>query len=69
MRWCSPRHAATSPGNAQARADGTTPEDRSVYGTVFTVTFLREHTLLPSSTLPPINLQPSHGPTSTAQPQ
>jgi AcrR family transcriptional regulator len=33
-------------GNAQARAYGTTLEDRLVYGTVFTVTFLREHTLL-----------------------
>lgn len=33
-------------GNAQARSRGNTFEDRLVYGTVFTVTFLREHTLL-----------------------
>jgi AcrR family transcriptional regulator len=33
-------------GNAKARALGTTLEDRLVHGTVFTVTFLREHTLL-----------------------
>jgi AcrR family transcriptional regulator len=33
-------------GSAAARASATTFEDRMVYGTVFTVTFLREHTLL-----------------------
>ena len=33
-------------GSAEARAQGTTLEDRQVYGTVFTVTFLREHALL-----------------------
>ena len=33
-------------GSAAARAHATTIEDRMVYGTVFTVTFLREHTLL-----------------------
>ncbi|GAB7142599.1 TetR/AcrR family transcriptional regulator [Mycobacterium riyadhense] len=33
-------------GSAAARAQGTTLEDRLVYGTVFTVTFLREHALL-----------------------
>jgi AcrR family transcriptional regulator len=33
-------------GSAAARARATTLEDRMVYGTVFTVTFLREHTLL-----------------------
>ncbi|WP_197373974.1 TetR/AcrR family transcriptional regulator [Mycolicibacterium baixiangningiae] len=33
-------------GIAQARAHAATLEDRLVYGTVFTVTFLREHTLL-----------------------
>ena len=33
-------------GSAQARSDGKTFEDRMVYGTVFTVTFMREHTLL-----------------------
>ena len=33
-------------GNAQACAHATTLEDRLVYGTVFTVTFLREHALL-----------------------
>ena len=33
-------------GNAQACANATTLEDRLVYGTVFTVTFLREHALL-----------------------
>jgi AcrR family transcriptional regulator len=33
-------------GNAKARGVGTTLEDRLVHGTVFTVTFLREHTLL-----------------------
>jgi AcrR family transcriptional regulator len=33
-------------GLAQARAHADTLEDRLVYGTVFTVTFLREHTLL-----------------------
>jgi AcrR family transcriptional regulator len=33
-------------GSAQARAQGTTLEDRLVHGTVFTVTFLREHALL-----------------------
>ena len=33
-------------GNAQARSRGSTLEDRMVYGTVFTVTFLREHRLL-----------------------
>ncbi|KWX23414.1 TetR/AcrR family transcriptional regulator [Mycolicibacterium wolinskyi] len=33
-------------GSAQARAHAETLEDRLVYGTVFTVTFLREHALL-----------------------
>lgn len=33
-------------GNARARAHGSTLEDRMVYGTMFTVKFLREHTLL-----------------------
>src|SRR5882757_11341285 len=33
-------------GSAAARSGGTTFEDRMVYGTVFTVTFLREHSLL-----------------------
>ena len=33
-------------GSAQARAHADTLEDRLVYGTVFTVTFLREHALL-----------------------
>jgi AcrR family transcriptional regulator len=33
-------------GSAQAWAQGTTLEDRMVYGTVFTVTFLRENALL-----------------------
>jgi len=33
-------------GSTQARAQGATLEDRVVYGTVFTVTFLREHALL-----------------------
>jgi AcrR family transcriptional regulator len=33
-------------GLAQARAHANTLEDRLVFGTVFTVTFLREHTLL-----------------------
>jgi AcrR family transcriptional regulator len=33
-------------GSAQARSQANTFEDRLVYGTVFTVTFLREHTLL-----------------------
>src|SRR5262249_56799569 len=33
-------------GSAQARSRGSTLEDRMVYGTVFTVTFLREHVLL-----------------------
>lgn len=33
-------------GSAQARSRGSTLEDRMVYGTVFTVTFLREHRLL-----------------------
>jgi AcrR family transcriptional regulator len=33
-------------GSAQARSHVSTLEDRLVYGTVFTVTFLREHTLL-----------------------
>ncbi|OBG27886.1 TetR/AcrR family transcriptional regulator [Mycobacterium sp. 852002-51057_SCH5723018] len=33
-------------GIAQARAHAKTVEDRLVYGTLFTVTFLREHTLL-----------------------
>jgi AcrR family transcriptional regulator len=33
-------------GSAQARSHADTLEDRLVYGTVFTVTFLREHTLL-----------------------
>jgi AcrR family transcriptional regulator len=33
-------------GSALARSRGTTLEDRMVYGTVFTVTFLREHRLL-----------------------
>jgi AcrR family transcriptional regulator len=33
-------------GSAKARAHGETLEDRLVYGTVFTVTFMREHVLL-----------------------
>ncbi|GCB01158.1 TetR family transcriptional regulator [Mycolicibacterium sp. NCC-Tsukiji] len=33
-------------GSAQARAQGTTFEDRMVYDTVFTVTFIREHARL-----------------------
>jgi AcrR family transcriptional regulator len=33
-------------GSAQARAHATTFEDRMVYGTVFSVTFMREHSLL-----------------------
>jgi AcrR family transcriptional regulator len=33
-------------GSAQARSQGKTFEDRMVYGTVFTVTFMREHALL-----------------------
>jgi AcrR family transcriptional regulator len=33
-------------GSAQARSRASTLEDRMVYGTVFTVTFLREHRLL-----------------------
>lgn len=33
-------------GSAQARAQGTTFEDRMVYDTVFTVTFIRQHALL-----------------------
>ena len=33
-------------GNAQACSHATTLEDRLVFGTVFTVTFLREHALL-----------------------
>lgn len=33
-------------GSAQARAHAESLEDRLVYGTVFTVTFLREHALL-----------------------
>jgi AcrR family transcriptional regulator len=33
-------------GSAAARSTATTFEDRMVYGTVFTVTFLREHSLL-----------------------
>lgn len=33
-------------GSALARSRGTTLEDRLVYGTVFVVTFLREHALL-----------------------
>ena len=33
-------------GDEQARLHGTTLEDRLVYSTVFTVTFLREHALL-----------------------
>jgi AcrR family transcriptional regulator len=33
-------------GSAQARSRAATLEDRMVYGTVFTVTFLREHRLL-----------------------
>lgn len=33
-------------GSAQARSHATNLEDRLVYGTVFTVTFLREHALL-----------------------
>ena len=33
-------------GSAAARASASTFEDRMVYGTVFTVTFLREHSLL-----------------------
>ncbi len=33
-------------GSAQARSHATTFEDRMVYGTVFSVTFMREHTLL-----------------------
>jgi AcrR family transcriptional regulator len=33
-------------GSTQARSHGDTLEDRVVYGTVFTVSFLREHALL-----------------------
>lgn len=33
-------------GSAQARAQGATFEDKMVYDTVFTVTFIREHALL-----------------------
>src|SRR5262249_31591311 len=33
-------------GSAQARSHATTFEDRMVYGTVFSITFMREHTLL-----------------------
>jgi AcrR family transcriptional regulator len=33
-------------GSAQARSHATTFEDRMVYSTVFSVTFMREHTLL-----------------------
>jgi AcrR family transcriptional regulator len=33
-------------GSAEARSRGATFEDRMVYGTVFTVTFMREHALL-----------------------
>jgi AcrR family transcriptional regulator len=33
-------------GSAEARSHATTFEDRMVYSTVFTVTFLREHSLL-----------------------
>jgi AcrR family transcriptional regulator len=33
-------------GSAKARAHGETLEDRLVYGTVFSVTFMREHVLL-----------------------
>jgi AcrR family transcriptional regulator len=33
-------------GSTRARAQGTTFEDRMVYDTVFTVTFIREHALL-----------------------
>lgn len=33
-------------GSARARSHGKTFEDRMVYGTVFTVTFMREHALL-----------------------
>ena len=33
-------------GSARARSRGKTFEDRMVYGTVFTVTFMREHALL-----------------------
>lgn len=33
-------------GSAQARSHATTFEDRMVYGTVFSVTFMREHSLL-----------------------
>lgn len=33
-------------GSAQARAHGATFEERMVYSTVFSVTFMREHTLL-----------------------
>jgi AcrR family transcriptional regulator len=33
-------------GSAAARSHGTTFEDRMVYGTAFTVTFMREHALL-----------------------
>ena len=33
-------------GSAQARAQATTFEDRMVYSTVFSVTFMREHSLL-----------------------
>jgi AcrR family transcriptional regulator len=38
------RHYLDGVGQARARADNL--EDRLVFGTVFTVTFLREHTLL-----------------------
>jgi AcrR family transcriptional regulator len=51
-------------GNAQACSHATTLEDRLVYGTVFTVTFLREHVLLkkllrtePESILPSLTVE------------
>ncbi|WP_135451425.1 helix-turn-helix domain-containing protein [Mycobacterium sp. DL99] len=50
-------------GSAQARAHAETLEDRLVYGTVFTVTFLRDHALLkkllrtePETILPSLTL-------------
>ena len=51
-------------GNAQACSHATTLEDRLVFGTVFTVTFLREHALLkkllrtePETILPSLTIE------------
>ena len=51
-------------GNAQACSTATTLEDRLVFGTVFTVTFLREHALLkkllrtePETILPSLTIE------------